>query len=266
MPPRPLSTVLFAVLCLTAGTARAHDTWFSPGRESALELATGNRYPVQEIGPPAASLARTGCIDSAGRRMPLRPVRAHPPRLDLAPEGDGAAPSALSCWAELHAAEIELAPGLVPVYLQEIRAPSATRAAWAQLQQRGLPWRERYRKFARIELAGDSPVTPQRRAAARRPAGMALEIVILGDQPVVTGQPLVFQVLRDGKPLAGLAVELVSERSAFGVWRETDGDGLLRHRLPFAGRWLLRATDLRPADGRAAAWESRFVTLAMEAR
>lgn len=266
MPPRVASTVLAAVLCLAAGTAQAHDTWFSPGRESALELATGNRYPVQEVGPPAASLARTGCADSAGGRMPLRPVREQPLRLDLAPEADDAASFPLACWAELQAAEIELEPRLVQVYLQEIRAPSATRAAWAQLQQRGLPWRERYRKFARIELAGDEPVTPQRRVAARRPAGMALEIVILGDQPVATGQPLAFQVLRDGRPLAGLAVELVSERSPFGVWRETDGDGVLRHRLPFAGRWLLRATDLRPAGGRATHWESRFVTLAMEAQ
>ena len=41
---------LAAVACLVAGTARAHDTWFSPGRASALELATGNRYPVQEVG------------------------------------------------------------------------------------------------------------------------------------------------------------------------------------------------------------------------
>jgi uncharacterized GH25 family protein len=95
---------------------------------------------------------------------------------------------------------------------------------------------------------------------------MALEIVIAGEQPVAVGQPLAFQVLRDGTPLPGLAVELVSERNAFGVWRETDRDGMLRHRLPFAGRWLLRATDLRPAGPGATTWESRFVTLALEAR
>jgi hypothetical protein len=257
---------LAAVACLVAGTARAHDTWFSPGRESALELATGNRYPVQEVGPPAASLAGAGCTSITGERMPLRPVREHPLRLDLAPGADDGGSTPLSCWAELQVAEIELTPALVAVYLQEIRAPSATRSVWAQLQQRGVPWRERYRKFARVELAPESPVDARRLAAARRPVGMALEIVIADEQPVAVGQPLAFQVLRDGKPLPGLAVELVSERSAFGVWRETDRDGMLRHRLPFAGRWLLRATDLRPAGPGATAWESRFVTLALEAR
>jgi uncharacterized GH25 family protein len=105
-----------------------------------------------------------------------------------------------------------------------------------------------------------------RRAAARRPAGQDLEIVVLGDQPIAVGQPLEFQVLRDGRPLAGFPVELVSERSPLGIWRQTDADGKLRHSLPFAGRWLLRGTDLRLSAQRADTWESRFVTLAIEAR
>jgi hypothetical protein len=88
----------------------------------------------------------------------------------------------------------------------------------------------------------------------------------LGDAPIAVGQLLEFQVLRDGRPLAGFAVELVSERSALGVWRETDGQGLLRHRLPFGGRWLLRGTDLRLSTERPGSWDSRFVTLAIEAR
>ena len=265
MARRFLSALLASALGLAAGTAWAHDTWFSPGREAALELATGNRYPVQEFGPTVASVARASCSDGITPHVPLQPVREHPHRLDLAPGLGDAVQSPLSCWVELHAAEIELEPRLVPVYLQEIRAPAATRATWAQLRERGLPWRERYRKYARIELSAPS-VTPGQLAAARRPAGLALEIVILGDQPIASGQPVAFQVLRDGKPLAGFAVELVSERNAFGVWRETDRDGVLRHRLPFAGRWLLRGTDLRPSSERAGGWESRFVTLALEVR
>ncbi|MDP3761881.1 MAG: DUF4198 domain-containing protein [Ramlibacter sp.] len=261
-----LLPVLALLLGIAAGAARAHDTWFSPGREAALELVTGNRYPVQEFGPTAASLARAGCSDGTAPEVPLRPVRELPQRLELAPDPGDAVLSPLSCWAELHAAEIEIEPPLVQVYLQEIRAPATTRTAWAQLQQRGLPWRERYAKFARIELAGESPAGAGRLAAARRPLGLPLEIVILGDQPVATGRPVSFQVLRDGRPLAGFPVELVSERNALGVWRETDGDGMLRHRLPFAGRWLLRGTDLRTSVERVGEWESRFVTLALEAR
>jgi hypothetical protein len=263
-------SLLTIAIGLAAGPAGAHDSWLSPARTpalggTALELSTGNRYPVQEFGSSASHVARAGCSDGAGPVLPLRPLREHPRWLDLRVDTNDAGESPLACWLELHAAQIELEPRLVQVYLAEIRAPAATRQAWAVLQARGLPWRESYRKFARIELA-DPAASPARIAAARQPVGLDLEIVVLGDQPIATGQPLAFQVLRDGRPLPGFAVELVSERSALGVWRETDGNGVLRHRLPFAGRWLLRGTDLRTSAQTPGTWESRFVTLAIEAR
>ncbi len=52
--------------------------------------------------------------------------------------------------------------------------------------------------------------------APRRPQGLGLEIVPLGSVPLAVGQPLLFQVLRDGKPLPDLSVELVSERNPLG--------------------------------------------------
>jgi hypothetical protein len=170
----------------------------------------------------------------------------------------------LSCWLELGAAEIELEPRIVQIYFADIHPPAATRQAWAALQSRQLPWRESYRKFARIELAALAQASPQERANARQPAGLDLEIVVLGDRPIAVGQPIAFQVLRGGKPLPGFSVELRSERSPLGIWRETDGDGVLRHQLPFGGRWLLRGTDLRLSAARPDTWESRFVTLTVE--
>ncbi|MDF2465128.1 MAG: hypothetical protein K0Q43_3363 [Ramlibacter sp.] len=267
MNAKALFAAACAGLCLAAGTARAHDSWLSPGRDGKLlELATGNRYPVQEFGPVAASVARARCSDGVVQGPALRAVQEHAQRLDLAPDVDDGAPSPVSCWAELQAVDIELEPRLVQVYLAEIRAPADVRNRWAGLQERRLPWRENYRKFARIELASASALPPGRLAAARQPVGMALEIVVLGSDPVAVGAPLAFQVLREGRPLAGFPVELVSERNPMGVWRETDSQGMLRHRLPFGGRWLLRGTDLRPSATRPDSWESRFVTLALEAR
>lgn len=261
--------LLFFALALAATPGRAHDSWLSPARapvagQTALELSTGNHYPVQEFGSSAAHVAEAGCTDGAGPALPLRPLREHPQRLELTVDATDTAQAPLACWLELHAAEIEIEPRLVQVYLAEIRAPAATRQAWAALQQRGLPWRERYRKFARIELANPA-VAPARTALSRQPVGLDLEIVVLGKGPIAVGQPLDFQVLRSGRPLAGFAVELVSERSALGIWRETDANGILRHRLPFAGRWLLRGTDLRLSVERPGEWDSRFVTLAFEA-
>jgi len=261
-----------AVVCLTAGTAAAHDSWLSPSGATspvpaALELATGTRFPLQQFGPAAVSVVQAQCDDGSGHRLPLRPVHEHPQRLALEAAADGRATrSPLSCWAELREAEIELEPRVVQVYFAEIHASAALRAAWTALRERGLPWRERYRKFARIELGADRDLPAGSLAAVRRPAGLDLEIVVLGDGPVAVGELLEVRVLRDGQPLAGFPVELVSERNAVGVWRETDAGGAVRHRLPFAGRWLLRGTDLRLAEGQEGAWESRFVTLAVEAR
>ncbi|HWP12187.1 MAG TPA: DUF4198 domain-containing protein [Ramlibacter sp.] len=271
MTPQTWRAAVFAALCLAASQGRSHDSWLSPSRGDGpngplvLELATGNRYPVQEFSQAPASVAQSGCTDGAAR-MPLRPERVHPQRLDLrAGVAEPGAP--VSCWVELAAADIEIEPARVEVYFAEIKASSAHREAWAAMRARGMPWRETYRKFARIELASDSaaPAPTARVAAARRPAELDLEIVLMGEQPISVGQPLEFQVLRDGRPLPGFAVELVSERSALGIWGRTDADGKLRHRLPFAGRWLLRGTDLRLSVQRPGTWESRFVTLAIEA-
>jgi hypothetical protein len=265
MHPARWFTLLCAALCFTAGAAQAHDSWFSPTGDG-VALATGNRYPVGDVGPSATSVARSACSDGESHAIALRPAREQARWLEMAVGASDAGHPPLSCWAELHAAEIELKPQLVQVYLVEIHAPAGVRTAWADMQARGVPWRESYRKFARIELAAATDAPAELRAAARRPAGMDLQIFVRGDAPIAVGQPLELQVLRDGRPLAGFAVELVSERSALGIWRETDAQGLLRHRLPFGGRWLLRGTDLRLSAERPDTWESRFVTLAIEAR
>lgn len=262
-----------AALALGAAAlpARAHDSWLSPARlpakvgTVALELSTGNRYPVQEVGAAPASLQRSACLDGLGRSLALKPGEVGEKWLTLRAALPPGRSAPLSCWIELKPYDIELQPRLIPVYLDEIRAPASVREAWAAMQARQLPWLESFRKYARIETAEPRPATARQRVAARKPAGLALELVVLGDGPVAVGEELVFQLLRDGQPLAGFPVELVSERSAIGLWRETDSEGKLRHKLPFAGRWLLRGTDLRLSAQDADRWESRFVTLAIEA-
>ena len=75
--------VLGAVLFFVGGAARAHDTWFSPMGGHALALTTGNRYPVAEVGPGAASVARSGCSDGETDAIPLRPAREQALQLDM---------------------------------------------------------------------------------------------------------------------------------------------------------------------------------------
>jgi Domain of unknown function (DUF4198) len=78
------------------------------------------------------------------------------------------------------------------------------------------------------------------------------------------GDSVAFEVLRDGQPLPGLAVEFRHERAPLGVWRRTDAQGRVEMRLPLPGRWVLRGTELRAVRDSPGHWESRFVTLAFE--
>ena len=55
------------------------------------------------------------------------------------------------------------------------------------------------------------------------------------------------QLLRDGRPLVGLPVELRSDLSPIDFWRTTYADSRLQLPVPPPARWLLRVTDLQPA-------------------
>ena len=249
-----LARLLVPLLALAAAGASAHDTWFEvrPGSargEQRLALGTGNRFPVHEVSVGAASLVAAQCRDGAGRSVPLRPGRDGARALDL---GVRAAPgAALTCWALQAEQALTLAPALIDVYLDEIRAPAAVRERRTAQAARGLPWRETYTKHARIELGATAP----------GPVPLGLDIVLDGAVPPAGGA-VSFQVLHQGRPLPQFAVELVHAGSGLGFWLLTDDAGRARVQVPLHGDWLLRGTHLRPHPQQADAWQSDFVTLA----
>lgn len=275
--------LLAVALALTTACAAAHDSWLAVGPGTAdegaawLALGTGNQFPKQETGIDAAFLVRRGC--RADRPVPEPVERAQPagsagrvtaqtpaPKLavNLALKALRNVPTALllqvprgatTCWVQLTPFDVEVAPDLVPVYLKEIQATPEIRATWAAMQARGLPWRERYTKHARIELGTPSTLPTQ--------LGLDLRIENAGTAATV-GAPLSVQALLDGEPLAGLAIELRSETSPLGIWRRTDGQGRINVTPPLPGRWLLRGVDLRVSPDDVDRWASRFVTLAFD--
>ncbi len=250
----------FALLIIASTPALAHDTWFQPealdatGRWTLL-LGTGNHYPVQETPLAAEALQQAGCRQLDEAAQPLAPLRATDKALRLRTPP---ATAGLSCWAQSLPFEIELPPDKIAVYLKEINASPAVHAAWAEMRARGLPWKERYAKHARIELPGAQDA---RHAAP----GLAMDAVPLGGPGGWRrGDSAGFQLLRDGLPLADFAVELRHERAPVGLWLRSDAQGRVQTRLPLAGHWVLRGTDLRPSSERPGTWDSRFITLAFE--
>lgn len=231
-------TLLALALAAAAGAAAAHDTWFEPRPGGRLALGTGNLFPLMETGIGREYVAVRGCDGGT-----LEPVHEGEQALEFAPP-----PAAGSCWVQLQPFEVTLTPDLVQAYFREARPPQAVVEAWRALQSRGEPWRERYVKHARIALDGD----------ATRPAPLGLDVRMPA--------PGRFQLLRDGRPLAGQNVEFRHERLALGVWRTTGADGQVDFNATLPGRWVLRAIELRVSEDRPGTFDSRFVTLAFEAQ
>ena len=251
------------VLALTAAllgarAAGAHDTWFEPQPASSrgevqLALGTGNRFPTFELAVDVQYFSAGGCRTGDGPVQRFSAHRFTDTRTELrvaAPE-----PARLTCWVQIVPFEIELAPAKTEVYFAEIRPRAEVLAAWKALQARGLPFRERYVKSARY----DAP------EAAAAPVGTAMDLVRTAPSgPLRAGMEASFRLLREGRPLPDQPIELVSARSAGGLWLRTNGQGELRVRLPQAGRWLLRGTDLRVAADDATRFASQFITYAFD--
>lgn len=256
----PAALALTGVLC--SGAAQAHDTWFealsgsaNPAGLHLLALGTGNQVPRQEFAVATSALVGQGCVDASGRKRSLQAQLQLPTRLLLRTTQGGAQ----TCWAQLIPFDIDLPADKVALYIEEIRPSAAVLATWATMQARGLAWRERYTKYARIELPG--PGTALRPA----PLPMGLDLQLLTDaSQVQAGDRVTFQLWRDGQALAGLALELRSDADTPGIWGETDASGQLRLSVPKAGAWVLRGTELRVSATDPGLWESRFITLAFQ--
>lgn len=255
---------------LAAAPALAHDTWFAvqPGARAGdwqLSLGTGDRFPVQGFTVDASLLAQQGCRHGPGVARSMQVLHRDAQALQLrSPALTGAArgqSGAVTCWARLQPLDIEIDADKVRLYLDEINAAPALRQTWAAMRARGVAWKERYTKHARVEMldrrlgGGDAP--------AAQPVPLGMDIVLdSGLERIHAGDEIRFQVLRNGRPLPGFAVELQGDRSPLGLWRRTDAQGRVSIRVPLAGNWLLRGVDLRLSQTRADAWESDFVTLA----
>ena len=257
--------VAAAVLLCALGQARAHDSWLAVRAGDSpsllqLELGTGARFPARDSGVAVSSVLRSGCLQAGEQRIRLLvPHRQEATFLEVRARLEAARGAA--CWAELKPRDVELADALVETYFSETRPAPGVSQRWARQRSAGIPWRETYRKFMRVEVPPAPAPPPGALAALRAPQGLGMEIVPLGDDPLRAGRPASFQLLRDGRPVAGHWIEFVSERNPLGVWRQSDADGKVSIALPFAGRWLARSVFIEPPADDGMRWNSRFTTV-----
>ena len=251
-----------ASLLVFTTAAQAHDTWFEPrGQRGAggvfIALGTGNQFPLHDTAVDAQYLERRGCRE-AGQAVALEALGNTSTALLLRTRPKGSA--AMSCWAQLVSFEIELEASLIALYFEEANASAAVRDAWRAMQARGVKWKERYTKQARIEIDGEARAGGWANAS---PGDMAIDLLLeRPPRPLRVGDTVRAQLLRDGRPVAGFPLQLRRAQQTVGAWQTTDAEGRVTLSLPAADRWLLRGIDIRPSPSEPDAWETRFVSLA----
>lgn len=259
---------IFALLAgaLLAAPLMAHDTWLlarpsaaQPGAVVVLELTSGMAFPAPETAIKPDRVARAG-LRLAGTTADLKDRRSAARFLQFKarPSQTGIA----TLWVGLAPKSIELKPGEVQEYLDEIGAPESVRRAWRE--QNPKRWRELYTKHAKTFVRVGQPSGDRSWA---EPVGLGLEIVPEKDPTTLRpGEDLPLRVLLQGKPLPSFSVALVREGETHGVLKTTDEQGRVTFPITKAGRWMLRATDLRRSSKPGADWESDFATLTFEVR
>ena len=255
--------ILLGVL-LTASPLLAHDTWISPtrfamhrGETIVLHMTSGMAFPKLDTAIKPDRVAQA-VIRVGGRTSVMQPL-AGEHSLDFRSQIRSAGLAMVA--VDLQPKSIELTPAQVAEYLDEIGAGADLRRQWNdRLEPKR--WREIYTKhaksFVRVDKTDDS---------WKQPAGLTLEFMPLADPTSLhAGDTLSVRLVESGKPLANFSLGVVHESDPHGTLLKTDSDGQVAVPLPKAGRYMLRATDLRPAQRADADWISDFTTLTVNVR
>ncbi len=257
--PSPLGAFLAVVACATC--ASAHDTWLSgpptatPGATVPYRLTSGP-FPAPEHAVEPSRVVRALCR-VGGQEAPLRAGSRMRDALRMRGRGLGAGVAA--CGVSLAPLTLDLEPGEVEHYLEEIGAAATIGAKWKALPA-PRTWRETYAKHAKTFTRLGTKDDP----SWGEPLGLGLEIVPLADPTRLRpGATLEVRLLKGGQPLAGLALR-AQHLAPPGVFKTTEADGRASFVLDAAGAWLLAATEVRPSVAKPSEWESDFATLYVE--
>jgi uncharacterized GH25 family protein len=258
-------SVASSLIVALASCAFAHDTWLIPDRfvverDSVvnLDLTSGMAFPALDTSIKPERIDRALCR-LAGHSFELKEYSAASKSLlfkaRLSESGIA------TMWVELKPKSLVLTTKLVNEYLDEIGASELIRQQWAKAK-RPRRWREVYTKHSKTFVRVGEPQSDRSWA---EPVGMRLEIVPEKDPTALrVGEELAVRVLKNGAPLPGFSVGIVSTNDAKGNIRKTDAEGRATFRLDRGGRWLVRVTELRKSTQAGIDWESDSTTLTFQ--
>ena len=264
-----------ALLLPSARAMRAQDAWLTPTRAAApsgvdvtFDLTSGVAFPAHGSAVPPIRVREARVrLGGAADRFPA-PMATRDALHFRTPLRT---PGVATAWLSLAPVARTLDSAGVVRYLAERGAPDSVRVAYLrQLPIDGVRrWNERASAHAVTHVLVTSPLRrrPTSDRSWREPAGAPLELVPERDPTTLrAGDTLLVQLRRRGRPAGGVAVRTVDPRAVPAPLRRTDDDGRLAVVLPRAGRWLLRAADLRRAAASPTDWESEVTTLTVAVR
>lgn len=244
--------IALGLLCVS-GLLSAHDTWLETGQGKAvnqLHLTSGMAFPVLDYAIKPERVARAWGRTAKGEIELPKPVRGR--HALMFRQGADAGSYAV----QLAPKTLELDADKVAHYLDEIHASEALRQRWRDTPE-PRRWREEYVKNSKTLAARGAACATHFGDVL----GLGLEIVPEVDPCLLPpGGMLTVKVLDRGAPKPAVMLALVAAGGREVAAFPTDAEGRASFTLPRRGRWMLRATDLRPASDPALDWQSDFTT------
>ena len=245
--------------------AVGHDTWLAPREfnitrrsQVLFDLTSGMSFPILETSIKPDRIDAASCRLNNKVMKLLKPVSGSKSLMFPGKfEDDGT----VTCWIDLKPRQLELNERQVAEYFEEIDPSQAVRDAWKNMKS-PRRWRESYVKHAKtlayVGTSGDDQSWGE-------PVGTAFELVPEKNPfGLKAGDELPIRVLKKGQPITQLRVNIVLAGQKQGEFQTTDGEGRVSFLIKRAGRYLIRATELRPATKPDLEWESDFTTLTIE--
>lgn len=240
----PIRLVLALALLLPT-VSSAHDFFLLPeafvnadGSEATVLATVSAAFPTPEIVVDAERIAWVGAQGPGTPALRVGAPASNAATLALSSAG----PGLIVAGASTQPRDVEYGEDVVDLILAEYRVGPDAQAATAALP-RPRTLRATSRRYAKTLLC---MTDCNDRSAAAQPLGMAFEFV------AVDGANDLFQLLRDGKPLADYPVDLVTADSTRSHLA-TDHEGQIRLPAEVQGTMMLFAAYMQPPQG-----EGRF--------